>query len=67
MRDSKRLFEIYDIIYQYHMNNPDLRMMQLIVIFFHWHYSTYGNDGFYIEDDKFIERFNEFIAEMENY
>lgn len=42
-------------------------MMQLLNIFLSWHYSKYKTDGFYIEDDEFIERFNEFKAEMNNY
>ena len=63
MRDPNRLFAIYDIIYQYHKTHPDLRTMQLLNNFFIWHYTTFGNDGFYIEDNKFIERFNKFTAE----
>lgn len=41
-------------------------MMQLLNNFLSWHYLKYGTDGFYIEDNKFIKRFNEFKAEMSN-
>lgn len=67
MRDPNRLFKIYDTMYDYHKNNPDLRMMQLFNIFLSWYYSKYKNDGFYLEDDKFIEKFNEFKKDMNNY
>lgn len=63
MRDPNRLFKIYDVMYKYHKNNPDLRMMQILNNFSRWFYEKYRCDGFYLEDDKFIERFNEFVQE----
>ena len=39
---------------------PDMRFMQVIVNFQSW----LGSDGFYIEDDKFIEKFSEFATKM---
>ena len=63
MRDPNRLFKIYDVIYHYHSDNPDLRFMQLLNNFFRWHYQKYRTDGFYIEDDEFIKRFVEFQKE----
>ena len=39
---------------------PDLRFMQVIVNFQSW----LGSDGFYIEDDDFIEKFCEFATKM---
>ena len=39
---------------------PDQRFMQVIVNFQSW----LGSDGFYIEDDKFIEKFCEFATKM---
>ena len=39
---------------------PDQRFMQVIVNFQRW----LGSDGFYIEDDKFIEKFCEFVASL---
>lgn len=64
MRDPNRLFKIYDIMYDYHKKNPDLRMMQFLNNFLSWYYSKYKNDGFYLEDDNFIEKFNEFKKEI---
>ena len=39
---------------------PDWRFMQVITNFQSW----LGSDGFYIEDDKLIEEFCKFAAEM---
>jgi len=39
---------------------PDMRFMQVIVNFQRW----LGNDGFYLEDDKLIEKFCSYATEM---
>lgn len=63
MRDPNRLFKIYDTMFEYHKENPDLRMMQILNNFFRWYMMRYKNDGFYLEDNDFIIRFKEFISE----
>lgn len=59
MRDPNRLFKIYDIMFNYHKEHPDLRMMQILNNFFRWYEINYNNDGFYLEDDDFLSRFKE--------
>ena len=54
MRDPIRLFKIYDTIFDYHKQKPDLRFLQLMNNFFTWHEVRHGGDGFYREDDEFI-------------
>lgn len=61
MRDIKRLDKTYSIICFLHKKYfPDWRMMQLLSNFFGWHLNVYKSDGFYIEEDRFIDRFVEF-------
>lgn len=64
MRDRNRLFKIYDVLFNYHKEYPDLRFMQILNNFMNWHYYTYKTDGFYVEDDIFIERFNEWRRQV---
>ena len=64
MRNPNRLFKIYDMMFDYHKKNPDLRMMQILNNFFNWHIMRYKNYGFYLEDNDFIIRFKEFISEL---
>lgn len=67
MRDVNRLDNFYDTLKDLHKNYfPDWRFMQLFINFLSWHFSKYGNDGFYVEEDKFINRFNEFISQCFN-
>ena len=62
MRDIKRLFKIYDVMFKAHKDYfPDWRMMQLLLNFISWHVSEYKTDGFYIEDETFINRFKEYV------
>ena len=61
MRDINRIEGICNKISEIWKNYcPDWRFMQLMNNFMGW----LGHDGFYIEDDKFIERFNEYIKEL---
>ena len=64
MRNPNRLFKIYDMMFDYHKKNPDLRMMQILNNFFTWHIMRYKTAGFYLEDDDFIIRFKEFTSEL---
>ena len=49
-----------DLAIQWMNNFPDWRFMQLINNFQAW----IGSDGFYLEDDEFIEKFKQFINEI---
>lgn len=61
MRDIKRIQPLLtDIGNVWEQCFPNMRFMQVIVNFQSW----LGSDGFYIEDDKLIEKFCEFAAEM---
>ncbi|MBR3673983.1 MAG: hypothetical protein IKN65_06870 [Clostridia bacterium] len=61
MRDANRLDKVYTIMCFIHKKCvPDWRMGQLISNFMSWHYDKYKSDYFYIEEDKFIDRFVEF-------
>ena len=65
MRDPQRL-DIYGYtIKELHKNNfPDWRIGQTIINFFHWYITKYKTDFFYLEDDIFTERFEDFIKEI---
>lgn len=61
MRNPDRLDSVYAIMCELHKKYlPDWRMMQLISNFMSWHYDKYKTDGFYLEEDDFIDRFVEF-------
>ena len=65
MRDINRLDNLYEKIKEYHKYNiPDFRFIQLMINFLIWHHNKYNTDGFYIEDDECIKRFNEFIFDL---
>ena len=65
MRDPNRLDDIYNVIKELHKENfPDWRMMQLINNFFGWYYNKYKRDGFYMEDNNFVNEVKEFINDM---
>ncbi len=65
MRDPKRLDYVYTTIKTWHKNHlPDWRFMQLMINFLSWHIGKYGTDGFYKEDEKFLESFEEFMKDM---
>ena len=58
MRDVKRLDSFYDKMKEIHKEKfPDWRFGQLMINFLRW----YGRDPFYLEEDKFLERFEEFV------
>jgi len=60
MRDYRRiqplLYDLGNIWEQF----PDLRFMQFLVNFQNW----LGSDGFYLEDDKLIEKVAEFASQL---
>ena len=55
------IIKIWDGFTNFHMDYPDLRFMQIIIMFQNWHQKTYKTDGFYVEDDILLERFKEFL------
>lgn len=64
MRDVNRIFKITnEIAIKWCINCPDWRFMQMICNFISW----LGSDGFYLEDDKFEEKFNEFMEGIERH
>lgn len=65
MRNPDRLYKFYNELMNEHMKNfPDWRFFQLINNFFAWFAMKHKNDGFYLEEDEFIEAFKEFVNEM---
>lgn len=66
MRDINRLDKIYNKILTYHKEFPDIRFMQFMINFFTWYKFKYGNDGYYIEDNIFILRLEEFMKDTFN-
>lgn len=63
MRDEGRIMPLcmqVARLWQYHC--PDLRFMQLMSNFALW----YGADPFYMEDDEFLKKFKEYMAEFYN-
>lgn len=64
MRDPNRLDDFYTDMKVLHKKLPDLRFMQLMNLFFDWHAKRYNSDGFYVEDNRFIDRFREFVETM---
>lgn len=61
MRDPKRIMPLLtDFGNVWEQCFPDMRFMQVIVNFQSW----LGSDGFYIEDDKLIEKFCEYATKM---
>lgn len=61
MRDPKRIMPLLtDLGNVWEQVFPDMRFMQVIVNFQNW----LGSDGFYIEDDKLIEKFCEYATKM---
>ena len=64
MRDINRLNDLYEEIKKYHKELYDLRFIQLMYSFLNWHHNKYKNDGFYLEDDKFIIEFKEFVSNL---
>lgn len=66
MRDPNRLDNFYEKLKEYHKNIfPDCRFIQLMHIFLSWHYNEYKTDGFYLEEDECLERFEKFFLYLE--
>lgn len=63
MRDPNRLDNFYEQMKQIHKENfPDWRFGQFMMNFLSW----YGRDPFYIEENKFIEKLNIYVASLKN-
>ena len=63
MRDPNRLDNFYEQMKQIHKENfPDWRFGQLIMNFLYW----LGQDPFYMEEGRFIEKLNEYVASLKN-
>lgn len=62
MRDINRIDTICAKIAEIWKTVPDWRFMQLLVNF----QEAIGTDGFYLEDDRFIKLFNEFVNGGDN-
>lgn len=60
MRDFNRIYNICTKIAALWFNFPDLRFMQLMSNFATW----YGADPFYLEDDEFVEKFEEYMKSL---
>ena len=61
MRDPARLDKFYDKLKEDHKKYfPDWRFGQLMMNFLAW----YGQDPFYMEESRFLEKWDEFIEEM---
>lgn len=60
MRDPNRLDNFYENLKKIHKEKvPDWRFGQLISNFQSW----YGNDVFYLEENQFMSKLNEFFEE----
>ena len=63
MRDPNRLGDFYENLKRIHKEKvPDWRFGQLISNFQSW----YGNDIFYLEENQFMSKLNEFFEGMKN-
>lgn len=63
MRNIKRIYPFLTTIKESWQTYPDLRFGQLIYNFTKWLKEEKQQDLFYIEDDKFIEFFKEYMKE----
>ena len=67
MRDPNRLYDFYENLRNIHMTYfPDWRFGQFIYNFENWYLHSYQTDIFYIEDDKMIEVFKEYLDYIRN-
>lgn len=66
MRDVKRIWPLMaKVADDWGYFCPDWRFGQLISNFMRWHGTTHGtSDIFYLEDEIFLSRWNEFIHEF---
>ena len=64
MRKTERLDYVYNEICRLHKKYfPDWRFQQFILNYISWYVTKYGNDGFYIEDNKIVKFIKEFIKD----
>lgn len=62
MRDEGRIFPLcMKVARLWQYTCPDMRFMQLMGSFAVW----YGANHFYMEDDEFLHKFQEFIDELD--
>lgn len=62
MRDEGRIFPLcMKIARLWQHTCPDIRFMQLMSNFAAW----YETSPFYLEDDEFLEKFREYMVEMD--
>lgn len=67
MRDPNRLYKFYENLRDMHMTYlPDWRFGQFIYNFENWYLHSYQNDIFFIEDDKMLELFKEYLNDIRN-
>ncbi len=64
MRDINRLDNLYNELKEMHKQLSDWRFCQLMMNFMGWYYQKYKIDCFYLEDDKILKVFREFIDEI---
>ena len=65
MRNPDRLYKTYDIIRELHKTNlPDWRVGQLFENFRSWHIQKTSQDIFYLEENTFLEKLEDFIKEI---
>jgi len=57
MTEQEKSRLMVDLACLWEQKAPELRFMQLICNFQAW----WGNDGFYIPDEKLIEKFKEYL------
>ena len=57
MRDIDRIDKVCEVLAHAWKRVPDMRFMQLIDNFQAW----LGNDGFYLEEDGFLEKLNLYL------
>lgn len=62
MRDPERIGGVLAEVERVWRHLPDWRFAQLIVNFISW----YGRDPFYLEDDTFVQKLNQFLAEQDH-
>lgn len=68
MRDPERLNNFYDELKQLHKTYfPDWRFMQFMNNFQNWLKTHCQIDGFYLEEDKALEKFREYVNWIKNW
>ena len=64
MRNSDRIYStLLEMASLWANTIPDWRFMQVVANFQSW----LGSDGFYLEDDQFLEKFKKYINELKRY